>query len=102
VVLATYLVARLAHDTLPDRGIPQPIRAERAQRARSWLSNLGALPQSVRPAFVRLVDASAGGTTATCQALRVVMAVTATFLDAGARSELDQLAAALDAQALVG
>ena len=30
VALATYLAARLAHDTLPDRGLSQPIRAERA------------------------------------------------------------------------
>ena len=100
VALAIYLAARLAHDTLPDRCISHPTRVDRAASARSWLSSL-ALPQTVRPAFSRLVEASSGGPAAAAQTLRGVMDVTAPFLDAGTRFELDQLAAALDAQALV-
>jgi hypothetical protein len=100
VALATYLAARLAQDTLPDRGLSHPTRAERAANARNWLSSI-TLPQAVRPAFSRLVEASSGTPAAASQALRGVMAVTAQFLDAAARSELDQLAAALEAQTIV-
>ena len=100
VALATYLAARLADDALPARAIAQPLRAERASGARHWLSSL-ALPTAVRNPLARLVDATSGDADGVVPALRSVIAVTATFLDAGARSELDQLAAALDTQGLV-
>lgn len=101
MALAIYVVARLAHDVLPERAIPRSIRAERAESARAWLSST-TLPHAVRPALATLVDASAGDAHAAAAALASVITVTASFLDAGARSELDRLAAALDAQALVG
>lgn len=95
VALATYFVARLAHDVLPERGLLQAVRAERAANAKHWLSTLG-LPPSVRPALARLIDASAGDGAAIAEALAAVIAVTANFLDSGARSDLTKLAAVLD------
>ena len=97
VAIAVYLSARLAHDMLPARGLSDDVRLERAAHARSWLSNL-ALPVAVRPAVLKLVDASAGDTTTAGQAVRDVMSVTANFLDSGARLELDQLAGSLGAR----
>ena len=95
VALAVYMVARLAQDVLPERGLTTATRAERAGSAKNWLSTL-ALPAAVRPAMARLVDASSGARAGVSDALRNVIAVTDSFLDAGARSELDQLAAALE------
>jgi hypothetical protein len=95
VALATYVVARLAQDVLPEKGLTQPTRVERAGHARSWLSTL-ALPAPIRPALANLVDASGSDRAAVSPALRSVMAVTADFLDSAARLELDQLAAVLE------
>jgi hypothetical protein len=94
VAIATYVAARLAHDALPERGLTDAIRAERVLGAKTWLANL-ALPAPVRPALIRLVEASAGGLGQTADALRGVIAVTANLLDTKAKSELDQLVAAL-------
>jgi len=94
------MAARLAHDVLVERGISPSIRAERAENARGWLSST-TLPHAVKPALSSLVDASAGDAHDTATALASVISVTATFLDAAARSELDRLAALLDAQVLV-
>jgi hypothetical protein len=58
-------------------------------------SGVGSIPASVRPALVRLVEASGLGQTQTAEAWDGVIAVTANLLDAKARLELDQLAAAL-------
>ena len=91
VALATYLAARLAHDSLADRGISQPVRAERAVGAKSWLSTLS-LPPSIRPALARLVDASAADADGVGVALRAVIAATSSRLDAAARKELNRLA----------
>jgi hypothetical protein len=96
VALATYMAARLAQDVLPERGVPQTSRAERAVGAKSWLATL-ALPNSVRPALAKLVDATATDQRATATAFRAATAATATFLDPRARSELDQLLSALEA-----
>lgn len=100
VALATYVVARLAQDTLPDRGLTQPSRAERATAAKTWLSSI-TLPAPVRPPLQRALEASAEDAGAIAAAVRSVMAVTANYLDSGARSEVAQLAGMLDAQALV-
>jgi len=97
VAIAVYLTARLAHDILPARGVSDETRTERAAHARSWLSNL-TLPNVVRPALLKLVDASSGEPLAAGLAVRDVMAVTANFLDSGARLELDQLAGSLGAR----
>src|SRR4051812_1684298 len=101
VALAIYLAARLAQDILPARGVSQPTRAERAVNARNWLANL-TLPAAVRPALSKLVETSAGSPELAAQAVRNVTAVTANFIDPGARLELDQLAASLGAQPLAG
>lgn len=96
VALATYMAARLAQDVLPERGVPQTSRAERAVGAKSWLATL-ALPNSVRPALAKLVDSTGTDQRATATAFRAAAAATATFLDPRARSELDQLLSALEA-----
>jgi hypothetical protein len=95
VAIATYLAARLAQDVLPGRGLSSPTRAERAVHARNWLATL-TLPTPVRPALMRLVDASAGEPLSLSPAVRAVILATAAFLDTAARMELDQLAVALE------
>lgn len=102
VALAVYVAARLADDMRTDHGIAPAVRAERAGHARTWLSALAPLPTTVRPAVQKLIDATAGAPPAAAAAARAVIAVTADFLDSAARLELDQLANALDTQALVG
>jgi hypothetical protein len=100
VALATYLSVRLADDVIAERGLSKTVRVERAGHARNWLSTL-ALPSLIRPALVRLIEASAAEPFAVGQALAGVIAATAGFLDPPARSELDHLASTLEAQALV-
>ena len=95
VALATYMAARLAHDCLPDRELEPAVREERAGAAKNWLSNV-TLPPQVKPALVRLVEASNGGRAATAAAVRGVIAVAATQLDKAARAELEQLAESLE------
>jgi hypothetical protein len=97
VALATYLTARLAQDVLPECGVSQASRAERAGSARSWLATL-ALPTTVRPALSRVAEASATDPRSTAEALRTAMTVVAPFLDTRARSELDRLATSLAAE----
>jgi hypothetical protein len=63
--------------------------------AKSWLATV-TLPANVRPVLVRLVEATSVGRDATAAALRAVIAVAAPQLDKAARSELDQLAGALE------
>jgi hypothetical protein len=93
VALATYLVARLAHDSLPDRGIPQPVRAERATNAKTWLATL-ALPAPIRSALIRLIEASGDDPAGVATPLRGVITATSNRLDRAARLELDRLAEA--------
>ncbi len=95
VALAAYLAARLIHDALPDRGVPASQRAERAAHAKTWLSTLS-LPAPARPALVGVIEASSGEQAAMSEAVRKLVATTASFLDAPARSELDALAVALE------
>ena len=95
VALAAYLSARLIHDALPERGVPAAQRAERAAHAKTWLSTLS-LPTPARPALVGVIEASTGERSAMPDAVRKLVATTATFLDAAARSELDALAVALE------
>jgi hypothetical protein len=96
VALAVYLAARLADDTLPDRGVSGEARAERAAHAKSWLSSM-ALAAPVRSALARLIEATANGPTATATALPAVVTATGGQLDTKARAELDRLNAALSA-----
>lgn len=94
VALAVYLVARLAQDTLPDRGLSEGTRTERSAAAKAWLSGL-ALPSPVRNSLARAVEASSGSPIAAGEAVRDVTAVTATYLDSNSKMELDQLAGTL-------
>jgi len=94
VALAVYLAARLADDTLPERGLSAEARSERASHAKSWLSSM-ALAAPIRSALARLIDATATGRGAAAAALPAVIAATGTQLDAGARAELDRLTAVL-------
>ena len=95
VALATYLAARLAHDCLPERGLSDSVRYERANGAKTWLATL-TLPAPVRPVLAKLVESTSGQRAQTAEALRAVITVTANVLDSRARSELDQLAANLE------
>jgi hypothetical protein len=101
IALAAYLTARLAHDALPERGITEEARVDRAAAAKRWLSSL-ALAAPARAAFSDLVSASAGSAFPIGQAVRRVIAVTAQSLDTAARLELEKLADALESQPLAG
>jgi hypothetical protein len=94
VALAMYLAARLADDTLPERGVSAETRTERAAHAKSWLSSM-ALAVPVRSALARLIEATSAGPSAAAAALPAVVAATGSHLDAGARAELDRLTATL-------
>jgi len=94
VALSVYLAARLADDTLPERGVSAEARAERAAHAKSWLSSM-ALTLPVRSALARLIEATASGPRAAAAALPAVISATGSQLDAGARGELDRLTASL-------
>lgn len=96
VALATYLAARMAEDTLPDRGVSQPVRMERAAHAKIWLSTL-ALPAPLRGALMKLIDASSGEPAAAAQATADVTRSAASFLDVRAKAELERLVASLGA-----
>lgn len=101
VALATYLAARLADDTLPGRGVSQPLRAERAAHAKNWLSTL-ALPPNVRTGLTKLVEASSGEPATAAQAIAELARLAAGFLDARARAELDELITTLQAGPIAG
>jgi hypothetical protein len=95
VALATYLAARLAHDALADRGLSQPIRAERAVGAKSWLATLS-LPAAIRTPLARLVEASGDDERAVAPALRAVIAAATSRLDQASRLELNRLLETLE------
>lgn len=94
VALAAYLAARLAEDTLPERGVSQPVRLERAVHAKNWLATL-ALPAALRVGLAKLVEASSGEPAAAAAATTELTRLATGFLDVRARAELDQLVAAL-------
>jgi len=101
VAIATYVVARLAHDAAPERSIPAPIREARATAAKNWLAAV-TLPQTVRPALLKVIDRTTQDSSeATAAAVRGVITVTATFLNPSARAELTDLAERIEAQAVV-
>lgn len=72
-------------------------RQERAAAARRWMSTL-AISEPVRRATLGLIEATETDAHATAQALRRVIEVTGTALDAASRSDLERLARELDAQ----
>jgi hypothetical protein len=90
VVLATYLVARLVDDSLPQRELSASMRGERSAAARGWLGSV-ALPAAVRASLTKLADATAGDLADVGQALANVVTAIDPYLDAAARLELDRL-----------
>jgi hypothetical protein len=98
VVLAAYVVARLAHDTLAERGLSPETRIDRAAHARTWLATL-ALPAPARAALQRSIEASAAESRAAAEAMTGVMKSIDTFLDPPSRMELGRLIAVLSAPA---
>ena len=89
--LAVLLAARLAVTLLPPDTLAPEARAERANAARTWLSSL-ALPAGVRPALTRVIDASAGDSTAAVgAALEKAADSVAKLLDAASNAELAAL-----------
>lgn len=93
--LALLLVARLAAALLPPDALPTEARAERAQAARTWLSSL-ALPAGVKPALVRVLEATGGESTASlASALERAIEAARKTLDAASAAELAALVRAL-------
>ena len=96
VVLAAYVAARLAHDTLAERGLSMETRTDRAAHAKTWLATL-ALPAPARAALQRSIDASATDPRASADAIDGVLKAVDGFLDPASRLELAQLATVLSA-----
>ena len=96
VVLAAYVVARLAHDTLAERGVSQETRIDRAAHARTWLATL-ALPAPARAALQRSIEASTAESRRAAEAMSGVVKAIDAFLDPPSRMELGQLIAVLSA-----
>lgn len=94
VVIATYLVARLADDCRASRELPPATRMTRANAARTWLASV-ALPAAVRSTLTRLIEATEGEIAGVATALAAVIVATAQYLDDGARMELERLGRAL-------
>lgn len=90
VALATYLVARLVDDCLPEKELAAATRAERSAGARGWLANV-ALPMAVRASLTRLADATGSDPSEIRAALTSMIAVIDTYLDAASRLELGRL-----------
>jgi len=98
VALACLVVGRLVLDATSSDALTADQRQTRGQRTRHWLGS-AALPQPVRAALVRLVDAAAvDDPTGMAGPLDAVMTVTANLLDPAARLELDRLAQAVAGQ----
>jgi hypothetical protein len=91
VAMATYLAARLAHDSHAHRGLTPEIRAERAASAKTWLSTLS-LPASTRAALAALMEASGTDGRGLAPAIRTVITATTNRLDRASRTELERLA----------
>jgi hypothetical protein len=82
-------------------GLPAEDREARATAGRKWMSTL-ALSEPVRKSILDLMGATERDGAATAAALRRVIEVTGTALDALSRSDLERLARELDAQTVVG
>ena len=90
MTLATYLIARLVDDCLPDKALPPAARQERAAGARAWLANM-ALPAAVRAALSRLAAATGGDPDGIGGALTSLISAVDAYLDTASRSELARL-----------
>jgi hypothetical protein len=98
IVLAAYVVARLAHDTLGERGVTPETRADRAAHARTWLATL-ALPAPARAALQRSIESSAADPGRAAEGIGGVLKAIDSFLDPPSRLELAQLVTVLSATA---
>jgi hypothetical protein len=95
VALAALVTARLALGLVPPESLPQPVRAERAAAARTWLATL-APPAAMRVPLARLTHATAGDAAgAVATAMAAVRDAAEPFLDAAAHAELGRLVGAL-------
>jgi hypothetical protein len=94
VALATYLVARLVDDCLPEKELPAAARAERSASARGWLANV-ALPAGARAALTRVADATGGNASDITGALTSLLNGIDGYLDPPSRIELARLQRAL-------
>lgn len=96
IVLAVFLVARLAADLATHRSLlSQEQRRLRARDSTHWLGS-AALPATIRAALARLAEATAEADNPRVgAALESVMAVTANHVDPAARLELARLAQVL-------
>jgi hypothetical protein len=92
------VAARLAHDTLAERGVSSETRTDRAAHARTWLATL-ALPAPARAALQRSIEASAAPSQAAGEAMGGVIKAIDGFLDPASRLELAQLVVVLSATA---
>jgi hypothetical protein len=90
VALATYLVARLVDDCLPEKELPAAARAERSASARGWLASI-ALPGGARAALTRVADATGGSASEIGATLTSLLAAIDGYLDAPSRIELARL-----------
>ncbi len=98
MALACLLATRLAAATAPPFVLSREQRAKRAAAARQWIASL-TLPAGVRAPLSRLVAAT-GSATAPADVvapLRSLAEAASRHLDARARTEMEQLAAALRA-----
>ncbi len=91
MALAAVITARLILAALPPTLLPQPERAMRADRARSWMSAL-TMPQPARMALLRSVDASVTSGIEAAASLRELMHVLTGHLTPAALQELGGLA----------
>jgi hypothetical protein len=96
VALACFVAARLVQDCCdPGLALDEESRAARCSGAKGWLGTI-AIPSPVRTPVAKLADASANGHPEAMAPLVTALAKAAeAFLDAGARAELDALAARL-------
>src|SRR6185295_16617196 len=69
VALAVYLAARLVQDSVGPACVSDPLRAERAANAKTWVSSF-ALPASVRPSITHLIESTSGDTASLVEDLR--------------------------------
>jgi hypothetical protein len=91
VVLACYVVARLAADRL-GAGLPPEGRAARAAGAKAWLGTL-ALPAAVRGSLAHCAQASGDAEPAAVgESLATLVQAAESYLDTQSRAELEGLA----------
>jgi hypothetical protein len=95
VVMASYLLARLSEDALPERGVPWELREVRAVGALKWLSRI-TVQAPIRAAMVELAKSTAGDPVDIAAQLRATIGVCTLAFDRGSRAELEALATRLE------